>query len=236
MVDFGAVLGEGGIEEPAVEPQVAKQPPASLDIKTVKLRLAKYDKEVDKMVETATALEILDDVSRAAGTDMASDARKIERAIEEVRAFYKRPALEYGRAVDNLAQQFKGRLQQVVNTIKQKDRQYQAKLDLEHRKQQEAARKAQEDLQKKIDDEAKAAGVEAPKVEAPVVAPPPSAVKTEKGSISYREVWKFKVTDESKVPRDYLSVDERKIRDAVKNGIRQIDGVEIYSEKEPVLR
>jgi ribosomal protein S2 len=42
----------------------------------------------------------------------------------------------------------------------------------------------------------------------------------------------FEVTDESKVPREYLIVDDRKIRQAIKENKKvKIDGVRIY-EKE----
>lgn len=51
--------------------------------------------------------------------------------------------------------------------------------------------------------------------------------------ISYREVWKFRVTDPAKVPREYLSVDEVKIGGVVRalKNAAQIPGVEVYREK-----
>lgn len=43
--------------------------------------------------------------------------------------------------------------------------------------------------------------------------------------------WTFQVIDEKKVPREYLCVDEGAIRQAVRNGVREILGVEIYQEE-----
>jgi len=43
--------------------------------------------------------------------------------------------------------------------------------------------------------------------------------------------WVFDVVSESKVPRDYLTIDIQKIRQAVRDGIREIPGVEIYQEE-----
>lgn len=50
-----------------------------------------------------------------------------------------------------------------------------------------------------------------------------------------RRPWKFEVTDETAIPRVYLSIDEKKIRDAIKFGIHTIPGVRIYQEAEVML-
>lgn len=46
-----------------------------------------------------------------------------------------------------------------------------------------------------------------------------------------REVWKFEVTDDLAVPREFLAVDESAIGRAVRGGVREIKGVRIFSEK-----
>lgn len=56
-------------------------------------------------------------------------------------------------------------------------------------------------------------------------------------SMSFRTNWYFRVTDETKVPREWLKVDETKIGKAVRraeNPVREIDGIEIYSEEQVV--
>jgi hypothetical protein len=62
----------------------------------------------------------------------------------------------------------------------------------------------------------------------------PRGIKTESGTTS--SLWRstFKVSDEEKVPRPYLSVDEKKIRAAIAAGVTHIPGVEIWQEE--VLR
>lgn len=47
-----------------------------------------------------------------------------------------------------------------------------------------------------------------------------------------RKVTKFEVVDENKVPRPFLSVDEKKLREAIKNGMTVIEGVKIWQEEE----
>ena len=72
-------------------------------------------------------------------------------------------------------------------------------------------------------------------LEAPIVAP---VVVVEKATpkiagLSYREVWKFRVVDATKVPREYLAVDEQKIGGVVRamKGAVNIPGIEVYAEK-----
>jgi hypothetical protein len=50
------------------------------------------------------------------------------------------------------------------------------------------------------------------------------------------KVWKFKITDTSQVPKEYLIVDETAIRRAVGAGVREIAGVEIFQEDQLRIR
>jgi hypothetical protein len=66
-------------------------------------------------------------------------------------------------------------------------------------------------------------------VVAPIIQREPPKVS----GVNFRETWKFEVENEELVPREYLSVDEKKIR-AVVNALKggtQIPGVRVYSEK-----
>jgi len=51
--------------------------------------------------------------------------------------------------------------------------------------------------------------------------------------ISFLEIWKFEITDESLLPREYLMPDEKKIGQVVRatKGTLSIPGVKIYKEK-----
>lgn len=72
-------------------------------------------------------------------------------------------------------------------------------------------------------------------LEQPIVAP---VVTVERSTpkvtgISYREVWRFRIVDATKIPRDYLAVDEQKIAGVVRatKGTITIPGIEAYPEK-----
>lgn len=59
-----------------------------------------------------------------------------------------------------------------------------------------------------------------------------SVVKSENGSVRVKKVWNFKVISEMFVPEEYKIIDERLIRKAIKDGIREISGVEIFQEEQ----
>ena len=64
----------------------------------------------------------------------------------------------------------------------------------------------------------------------------PRIVRATSGSVSFRDEQKFEVVDPLQVPYEYLVVDERLIRAAVKAGKLVIPGVKIWTEKVPVGR
>ncbi len=98
--------------------------------------------------------------------------------------------------------------------------------------EQEAARQAQE----AEDRRAAAAALPTP-VAAPVVAPAPTGpVRTSSGSVGTSKVWKFEIVNAGDVPREFLAVDEKLIRQAVRDGVRQIPGVRIFQGEQVRVR
>ncbi len=51
-----------------------------------------------------------------------------------------------------------------------------------------------------------------------------------------RKTWTFEIRDAASVPRDFLSVDEKKIREAIRLGVREIQGINIYQETSVAIR
>ena len=60
----------------------------------------------------------------------------------------------------------------------------------------------------------------------------PDIMESKTGEIRTRKTWTFKVVDMKKVTRDWLVVDERKVKEAIKGGERNIKGLEIYQEED----
>lgn len=234
-VDFGAVLGADtpGTTSPSPMPVRGGLSP----LEQIKADLAKkYEPLINEMVEQAASLEVVDDQTNITAVEMTAQARKLYKAIEDIRKAAVAPSNEFVKAVNAVAKTYTGRFETIGNGLKKKISQYQAKVELERRKAEAEARKAAEEAQKKLDAEAKKAGVEPVKVEAPVVPDPPKATYTAEGSAHQRKQWTFEVENAADVPREYLTVDEKKIREAVKAGVREIPGVRIWEESTTVIR
>ena len=55
-------------------------------------------------------------------------------------------------------------------------------------------------------------------------------------SASVSMVWDFEVLDKSQLPLEYLKVDETAIRNAIRNGERDIAGLNIFQKPQLSLR
>lgn len=86
----------------------------------------------------------------------------------------------------------------------------------------------------KVEEKAAAKVEELQLREAMVVAPMIQREAPKVSGVSTREVWKFEITDPSLVPREYLVIDETKVRKVVQalRGDTQIPGVRVYSERQ----
>ena len=51
-----------------------------------------------------------------------------------------------------------------------------------------------------------------------------------------RNVWNFKVVDLSKVPAEFLQINSVAVREAIKSGVRSIDGLEIFQECQVAIK
>lgn len=98
-----------------------------------------------------------------------------------------------------------------------------------HRQAEEAALREAAAAEAAGDSEAAEAIMSEPVAAPPVILPS----STPRTGVTFREVWKFRITDERLIPRQYLMPDAKKIGGvvrAMRDGT-QIPGIEVYSEK-----
>lgn len=51
-----------------------------------------------------------------------------------------------------------------------------------------------------------------------------------------RQIWTFRVTDISKVPAEFLLINEKAVREAIRSGVREISGISIFSESQVAIK
>ena len=215
-------------------------PPAifnPFDLEPVKARLDAYSEAIDCMVDEVAGIDVADEDSSKVAVELGTKAKKIETAIERLRKELVQDHNDFVKSVNGLAKSFTERLGGIQASVRGKLGAYASRQELERRKAEEAARKAQAELQAKLNDEAKAANVEPVQIMEPALPKQHTVVRSESGgSATQRKVWKFEVTDAQAVPREYLVVNESLVRQHVANGVREIPGVRIYEDIQIALK
>jgi hypothetical protein len=196
------------------------------------------------MVAHAEMLVVRDDSTFASGGEMLLDIKRIGKTVE---ARFKEPvdlAFKAHRSLTALRDSVLAPFQQAEKIIKRKIGDYQ--YEIERKRQEEATRlRRQAEAQAEADRIAKAqAQMDAgdlkgceKTLEAPIA---PVVVKVETpeppkvAGLSFREEWKYEVIDPNLVPREYLMIDESKLRKVVKalgKAAANIPGIRVYPEK-----
>lgn len=208
----------------------------------------KSDSEVAALsTELATFTPIAKAIKIATADDYVQAGEYLKRCkgalkqIEDARVRITKPINESLREVNAQARESSQPWTQAESLIKNAMLVYQSDQERlqreEQRKRDEAARKEREKLEAQAAKAAAAGKVDrAAQLEeraATVVAPVVTREVPKVAGQSTREVWLFEIEDPAKVPREYLAIDESKIRKVVNalKGETVIAGVRIYSEK-----
>ena len=191
-------------------------------------------KETSNLREKIQTLQIVDDSSEKLGATYLSFLAKALKNLETARVRLTKPILDAKKNVDN---EFKAMMEMPTQLARiLKDR----LLEYSNVKEQKEKEKVG-----KVAQFAKDNGLPVPAADAPS-APQSTAVRTTVGTTFEKKNWTWKVVDEAKIPREFLTIDEKKInsrmREATKNihGVvtmsLKIDGVEFYQEKDIAVR
>jgi hypothetical protein len=184
---------------------------------------------------------------------MTGETKRLLKQIEARRKDIIDGPSQFVKSVNGFVKVLTEGLESIETILTQKRKTYYYQKELERQQLEAAQRKANAELQAKLDAqakeiqdkldiEAKALGQQAQKIEAPKVVPitlppEPKVVRGEGGiSATIRREWKPFIVNENLVPREYCSPDMAKIRQAVKGGLREIPGVEIREEIIPITR
>jgi hypothetical protein len=148
----------------------------------------------------------------------------IKLELDSKRQFFSKPLYDQMRRISAYFDQYLKPIEEADKILRQKIVQYRA-LKWEEFKQQE------KEIYERIKNELGSADL-------PPVVVTPTLAKNEVvsgGEVTFRIVKKWVVEDESKLPREYLKPDEKKIAEAVKKG-EEIPGVKVYTEEEPQVK
>jgi hypothetical protein len=221
MLDYSFV-------EPESLPESLPSRADPYDLAPLRDRLAPYEQELAAMKARAETLKISDEQSAEEAAALGATCAKIEKAVEASRAYFKQPALEFGRNIDAFCRVYTEKAQAAKRTLSSKLGAWQAQKKKEALEQLRKEQEAAVVLQKQIEDEAKEAGTDAlVQLVIPRAASPQTPIRTEAGNATLVEKWVCTVLDPALVPREYCEVKQSLLNAAVRAGIRDIPGCRI---------
>ena len=199
------------------------QPPKILSTEQItnSKEMLELSKEVPTLVQRATNFQVTSEKDLETGAEVCSWIRKKLKFVEERRKFFVGPLNDYISGVNNFFKEMWS------SHLKEADEIVEGKILRWRQIERERLQEEQKKLTQKALKQAEKKGIPVEEVIVPVVEEQTKSV----GAGSFKKYWTFEITDEPKVPREYLTVNEKKIREAVNNGTRQIEGVRIFEEE-----
>jgi hypothetical protein len=156
-------MAEGRHGDEIVDAEILPAVAPTLSVAAVKPSFEQYFKKAELMVLSASKMEVKDEESNRIAVTLGGEAKKIAKMIDAQCKEVTQEAADFVDGVKGLCKIITEKL--VANpkktnsscieiTLKNKITAYQSKVELERRKQEEAARKAAAELQAKLDAEA----------------------------------------------------------------------------------
>lgn len=202
------------------------------------------NEEVRELVNEATTIEraavaliIKDDDSMKEASNMLGIIASAKKNLEKHRKFFVQPLNDQVKRI-NLW--FKGRmepLEKADGTIRSKVLVFRQEQERRRREEEERLRKLAQKEQKRLEKQAIKKGEPAPPpIPVPIIPEQSKSVHGDFGTVSAKKVWDFEVLDEMKIPREFLMVNEKAVRAAVKAGVRNIPGVRVFQREELAVK
>lgn len=185
-------------------------------------------KEETIIINKVKELDIVDSSTMETATEMLSQLNKTSDRITEETEKVTRPLLDALNAERKRWKPSLDLLKESIDIVRTKITKYQT----------EARRLAQleeEKIASRIGEGKGKLKIETAVAKIEKIEQPESKVSTDTGSISFKTVQKFEITNMAAVPVDYILPNETAIRNAMKLG-KKLPGVRYYEEQVPINR
>lgn len=216
------------------------------------MKFAAAKEQIAAIAEQCKNIVINSKESLDSAKTLAKDAKKIETLIEDKRKEITKPLLDEQRSIkafaDNLTSDLntavKGLRQQITDYEWEQEQIRQAelrRLEEERRKQEEEARKKAEELQKQMEESNEVSDAELVSLQSDLdkiseLKAQQIQQQMEPKSNNLRMVWDFELVDIKLVPREFLVLDDAKVKAAIKLEVREIPGLKIFQKPQLNLR
>lgn len=179
--------------------------------------LSVYEESIDRAVDLANQVSIVNKESALEALNFASEIKKIKKELEARKLQITANARKFVNEINALAKGYVTRLENAVDEIEHKL--FMWKED--ESKKSEVSSFFCEELGQDF---------------ALETTQDTSVLRSSKCTAYEREVWKYEILDYREVPIDFLEVNDNSVKLALRNGIRNIPGLRIYKETKTTLR
>lgn len=177
--------------------------------------------QVERLYEEAKTFEVVSNWSMEAIHGLAGEIKSKHKEIETDRKELTEPFRKYVNKANDRAKFLTEKLKNAEEIIKAKIALWKEEIERKNKEAEASAKALTESL-----------GLSA----SLYVENAPKTIRGD-GALSYEMTqWKFDVEDLSIVPREFLSIDEAKVKGALKMGHRNIPGLKIYSEQKTIIK
>lgn len=191
-----------------------------------------YSIEARELVDSIT---VTDSKSEVLAVDSLKRIKVFMKECDDIRKAKKEPFFEMSKRIDAAFKPILDTLAECEKKLKDKLNIYLQACEKKRQEEQAAAQKKfEEDNLAAL--EQRAFTGEDVQVDVPVPVLQKTSSQGNYGSASQKSVWRWELQDITKVPVEYLAVDEAKVNALVKAGTRQIAGLRIYEEKVIAVR
>ena len=186
-------------------------------IKNIKDQLEDYREKVERAVQLAEEIFVIDNHSAEEAMNFAAEAKKMKKSIEEKKLDITGPARKFVSEINAIAKSYTARLEEVYDIILHKINLW--KEDVKSSSVNESLYCEELDTEFEIN-----------------TCQDLTKIRASECTAYERTVWKYEVMDYRQVPIDMLEVCDSSVKLAIRNGERNIPGLRIYKETKTSLR
>ena len=221
------------------------------DLATIETQSAEIKQSAVALVARATKFQITNQEGWEKSSEILGNIAKAKKDAETMRKSFTAPLNQSLKAINDFFKGFTNQFDSATGILKGKVRVY---YEQEQEKKREANKqrllaeaKADEERKKREEKEAKERKLAEEENRDPIIPEPtiaetpveiPKVVAPDKttAGMTIKKIWKFKITYLNEVPREYFIIDESRIRQAIRDGKREIEGVCIYEESNVAVK
>ena len=170
------------------------------------------EKQVPDIIQKATALQVTTELESKYANDLAAACKKAIDKVEDRRKFFVKPLNNHIKSINEEFKKITEPLTETLNILKGKMLIY----------CQGVREKEEKDIKERTEIVNGLLGDETP-----IPEPIKTQVRSSLGMAHTKKVWTWEITDETKIPREFLMIDEKKINAIVRTNTKIIKGQSI---------